>query len=170
MWPWQTTMRCLCRSFNRLTYYWVDVLYYRAPVGATNKNSYCKWKVGETNMWVGIWRLSVLGCMRVWLVGEGVVQQGSWYGVVSLVLVTIACLPWYGGWDWHAEGVTAHFSLPPLSICKAGWNIRECTYSAFTQFACSSLSISNAPPAWDIFMKVTSLFPSMGIIKLCCKD
>ena len=61
-----------------------------------------------------------LGLHESMVGGGGGGAVGVWYGVVSLVLVTIACLPWYGGWHWHAEGVTAHFSLPSLSICKAG--------------------------------------------------
>ena len=60
--------------------------------------------------------------------GAGGIQEGYcvvtiWcgYGMVWYGMVTI----WHGavaqmGWQWHAGGVTAHFSWPSLSICKTG--------------------------------------------------
>ena len=46
-----------------------------------------------------------------------------WYGngYYGMVTITIGMVGGAGGWQWHAGGVTAHFSCPPsLSICKTG--------------------------------------------------
>ena len=110
----------------------------------------------------GRWRTAQVECRRsvVWLLYDVAIL---WYGMVIVWwygMVTI----WYGvmvqmGWQWHAGGVTAHFSWPSLSICKTGWNIWECirVHEPPRFLSISPQLIINLP---CIFMKVTYLSSS----------
>ena len=64
---------------------------------------------------------------------KGVVNEwhevSMWVGRGGLSKVACWYSGWWLGWQWYAGERTNHFSCRPLSlsICKAGWNLRECT-------------------------------------------